>query len=155
MNDVIKSFVAKRTSDPDELLAQRAIKCVQELRRLAQNFATRGKSALLAGAVEGIKAALYGFCCINANKQFFFANQVDNDAAAFTEFVKSHVRDLNEQSARLLAQDAIDFAEGIVATHRPCYQPVATVSGVSSVLILRGDHCLTALANLDVANNNN
>lgn len=150
----IKAFLDKRTFDPSELLAKRAINCVHELRRLAQNFAVRGKSALTVNAQEGLKAALYGFCCLNVHKRFFFANQVDGNVEAFTAHIKSEVQGLNEETARLLADDAVDFAEGMVAVLRPLHRPVASVSGVSSVQILRGDHFLAAMAKLSPANNN-
>jgi hypothetical protein len=61
---------------------------------------------------------------------------------------------LEEGSLVALAEDAVQFAEGMVESHKPLYRPVAKVSGVTSVAILRGDFCRMALAGLNPVNDN-
>jgi hypothetical protein len=163
MNQAVQSFLAKNSNDVGEKLAQRAVKALLELRRLAQNFATNGRSEFYANATEGIKASLYGFCCLNTVKRFTFADQVDEAVTDFTAFVKETLASagqagqngaIAESSIYALAEDAVQFAEGMVDTHKVLYRPVATVSGITSVVILRGDFCRMAVANLNPANQN-
>ena len=166
MNQAVQNFLAKHSNDDGEKLAQRAIKALHELRRLAQNFADNGRSQFYANAHEGIKASLYGFCCLNTVKRFTFADQVDEAVRDFTAFVKETIAAAghNDQNGAIdgstddtiyaLAEDAVQFAEGMVDTHKVLYRPVAKVSGVSSVVILRGDFCRLAVAGLNPANQN-
>ncbi|MFA6211753.1 MAG: hypothetical protein WC714_20100 [Candidatus Obscuribacterales bacterium] len=158
MNQAVQSFLTKNTNDSAEQLAQRAIKALHELRRLAQNFADNGRTQFFANAKEGIKATLYGFCCLNTMKRFTFADQVDEQVRDFTAFVKETLASagqaLEEGTICALSEDAVQFAEGMVETHKVLYRPVAKVSGVSSVAILRGDFCRMAVAGLNPANEN-
>jgi hypothetical protein len=158
MNQAVQSFLNKNSNDVSEKLAQRAVKALHELRRLAQNFADNGRTEFFANATEGIKASLYGFCCLNTVKRFTFADQVDEAVREFTAFVKETMtaagQALEEGSLVALAEDAVQFAEGMVESHKPLYRPVAKVSGVTSVAILRGDFCRMALAGLNPVNDN-
>lgn len=160
MNQAVQNFLAKDSNDVGEKLAQRAVKALHELRRLAQNFADNGRTEFYANATEGIKASLYGFCCLNTVKRFTFADQVDEAVREFTAFVKETLAAagqngaVEESSIYALAEDAVQFAEGMVDTHKLLYRPVAQVIGVSSVVILRGDFCRMAVAGLNPANQN-
>ncbi len=163
MNQAVQSFLAKNSNDLGEKLAQRAVKALLELRRLAQNFAANGRSEFYANTTEGIKASLYGFCCLNTVKRFAFASQVDEAVTDFTAFVKETlaaggqngaIDGATDDTIYALAEDAVLFAEGMVDTHKVLYRPVATVSGVTSVVILRGDFCRMAVVGLNPANQN-
>lgn len=162
MNQAVQNFLAKNSNDVGEKLAQRAVKALHELRRLAENFADNGRTEFYGNAMEGIKASLYGFCCLNTVKRYTFADQVDEAVHDFTAFVKetlaagqgSQNGTIDESSICALAEDAVQFAEGMVESHKPLYRPVAKVSGVTSVTILRGDFCRMAVAGLNPANQN-
>lgn len=162
MNQAVQSFLTKNSNDVSEKLAQRAIKALHELRRLAQNFADNGRTEFFANAMEGIKASLYGFCCLNTVKRFTFADQVDEAVSEFTAFVKETLAagqapsksTIDESTICALAEDAVRFAEGMVDTHKVLYRPVAKVSGIGSVVILRGDFCRQAVEGLTPANQN-
>lgn len=160
MNQAVQSFLNKNSNDVGEKLAQRAIKALHELRRLAQNFADNGRTEFYANATEGIKASLYAFCCLNTVKRFTFADQVDEAVREFTAFVKETLAATGQNGAIVessicaLAEDAVQFAEGMVDTHKVLYRPVAKMSGISSVVILRGDFCRQAVEGLTPANQN-
>jgi hypothetical protein len=158
MNQAVQSFLNKNSNDVSEKLAQRAVKALHELRRLAQNFADNGRTEFFANAKEGIKASLYGFCCLNMVKRFTFADQIDEAVSDFTAYIKETMtaagQDLEEGSLCALAESAVQFAEGMLESHKPLYRPVAKVSGVTSVVILRGDFCTMALAGLNPVNDN-
>lgn len=158
MNPAIKSFLARDNFDDCERLAMRSIHALHELRRLSHNFAVNGRSAFYANCQEAIRASIYAFCCLNTVKRFTFANQVDGQVAEFTAFVAESLSagggKLSDHTVCAVVEDALQFAEGMVETHKPLYRPVALVSGISSVLILRGDHCTMAARDLKPANSN-
>ncbi len=158
MNQAVQSFLTKNANDQSEELAQRAISALHKLRRLAQNFADNGRTQFFANANEGIKATLYGFCCLNTVKRYTFADQVDECVGEFTAFVKETLasagQSLEEATLYVLAEDAVQFAEGMVDTHKVLYRPVAKVSGITSVAILRGDFCALVSRDRNPVNDN-
>lgn len=148
MDQTVQAFLDKPSLDANDIQAKRAIIAFAKLERLAQNFADCGRTVLLHNASNGANAALHGFACINACKSYPFADKVSSIVPDLTDLVK----DIQGADYALLAEDPIDFAEAVELAYREYYSPVATIAGVDSARILRGDHALAAMVGMHIAN---
>lgn len=144
----VKAFLDNPTIDAHDRQAKRAIEAFAKLYHLVQNFADCGRTVLMHNAMNGANAALFGFACINAVKSYPFAEKVSPLVADLTE----QVRATKGVDCAMLAEDPIDFSEAMEIAYREYYTPVSTLSGVSSVVILRGDRAEEAIADLKIAN---
>jgi len=148
MQQAVTAFLNRESEDPRDILAQRALRAFETLKELIANAYNRGHSAGFNDCQQACNSALYAFVAVNTRKSYAFADQVDPAVAPLT----AHMQDMpavDEAAAALLEQ-----ADAIIGHYKDELTPVCTMSGVTSVRILRGDHCLGLIADLTPANSN-
>jgi len=148
MQQVVTAFLNRETEDPRDILAQRAIRAFEQLKELIANAYNRGHTFGFNDCQQACNQALYAFVAVNTRKRYTFADQVDTAVAPLTAHMQG-MTSVDEAAAALLEQ-----AEAIIGHYKDELTPVCTISGVTSVQILRGDHCLAHIADLKPANTN-
>jgi hypothetical protein len=142
----LATFLARSSFDPQDVLARRSIRAIEKTRAMRKNAFDRGDEHGFARSHDAYGCALQGFACINVEKDYDFAIALGDDAVALTEAT----RDIRNPGRFTVAQ--IEQAEIVIDRLGGKLTPVATVSGLTGVAILRGLHCSAAMEGVVVAN---
>ena len=148
MDKAIDAFLTRGSLDPQDLIAKRAIRSFFGLLGLRQNAYDRGDSKGFNECGRGLDCAVNAFACVNTEKRYDFAGKVHPAIEDLTEALL----DLHNPAGK--AEALLHQAEGVLRSLKDELTPVCTVSGISSVAILRGDHCAAAIAGVVLANDN-
>lgn len=146
----LTAFLTREHTDHLDQLGQRAVTALNNLKTLYQMADDRGNFIAMQDCAQSINMALEAFACVNASKGYAFADLIHADMAAFTRTLQQalHAEQLSENAATLVA-----YLNAIEQRLEPTLPAVCTVRGITSVRILRGDHCL-AFKDMKAINDN-
>jgi hypothetical protein len=145
MHKTLKDFVGAKLVDETDKLAQRALKAFGRCggpTGLIANANARGDIDAYLMVSRAHFEASAAFVLINQTKNYPFAEEVLAHMAVSIEA---------EQPAAAAAY-LVGNAEGIIEAFAHRCAPVCTISGVTSVYILRGEHAAFAMRDVVAAN---
>jgi hypothetical protein len=148
MEKAVTAFLDRFTLDGQDLLAKRAIRAIEGLTGLITNAYNRGDSANWLECRQAVASAILAFAFINVDKDYAFADKVDPRMPAIT----AGATDLPDRAEN--APQLVERAEGVYEALKDVLTPVCTFSGITSVTVLRGDHCRAAMDGLTAVNDN-
>lgn len=149
MHKTVKDFLAATNVDETDKLAQRALKlhlaCIGGLgiHGLIANVHERGDAEAYAEVSRAHYEASLAFVAIHQVKDYAFAGEV---------LERIVVQAVETDQPAAAAAFLVGQAENTIATYAERCKPVARISGIDSVRILRGEHARHAMRGVVVAN---
>lgn len=146
MQQSLLAFAEGTHSDPADALAQRAVLAMLKLRGLVGNAYQRGDGEGYIACNQAVRIAVAGFAVVNRAKCYPFAGEIGE----LQDIRLTGIIDDTIDAATPLVEDAevaFDF-------YRERCAPTYGIFGVTSVAILRGDHCRAATAGMVALNDN-
>ena len=140
MTRAVSAFLDRGSFDARDNLAKRALRAFGRLESMLKNAYDRGDEPGFIECHRGFGCAVHAFACINSEREYSFAGDVHPDIVDLSEACK----DIREASK--FAGGLIEQAEAVVQALQGRLTPVCTISGVDSVAIYRGVHCVRAFA---------
>ncbi|MGD9681932.1 MAG: hypothetical protein AB7W16_12175 [Candidatus Obscuribacterales bacterium] len=146
MQQSLLAFAEGKHSDPADALAQRAVLAMLKLRGLVGNAYQRGDGEGYVACNQAVRLAVAGFAVVNQAKHYPFAGEIGE----LQDIRLTGIIDDTIGAAAPLVEDA----EVAFDLYRERCAPTYGIFGVTSVTILRGDHCRAATAEMVALNDN-